>query len=452
MAGRSHLFAGLVPLLLLALVAQQLSASPAAGLEESAIPPDCPADVVLLLDGSTSISSSSWAALLNASVAFAAGLGISANGAHLGVVQFASSARVELVLSGDEAAAVALLRKLPQVGGGTNTASGLTTAAAQLLSKGRADAPAVIILITDGESNQGGDPVPVAASIKSNGTSIFGIAVGKDADIKQITAIASTPSTEYVFELDNYDKLASIVAALIAKTCVAVLTVDPSHGPPAGGTVVLVGGYGFTKSAADAGGACRFGGTSTEVVAFVNSSAVVCRSTPGTAGASVSVSFAADGTSFCPSAALFEYDGGGGGCPTPNCDGHGQCIANQCICDSGWTGPNCDQQGCPHDCCGHGTCDTKSGTCTCNEGYTGPDCCNQTVLCCQYCKPDPKKPGHYVPSSWMAECYLGFCDGRFPDVIVQSWQVNTTDGLEGCIFNIDPKTNRPCINDYGFCK
>lgn len=190
-------------------------------------------------------------------------------------------------------------------------------------------------------------------------------------------------------ELDDYAKLSSVVAALIAKTCVAVLTVQPSHGPKEGGTVVVVGGYGFSQSSnadhksssSSAAAACRFGSTASELVTFVNSTAVVCRTTAGDAGATVPVSYAADGVQFCASAAEYVYDGGGGGCPTPDCDGHGQCVNDQCFCDKGWSGPNCDEQSCPHDCCGHGTCDGASGTCTCNDGYAGPDCCNEVGGC-----------------------------------------------------------------------
>ena len=188
-------------------------------------------------------------------------------------------------------------------------------------------------------------------------------------------------ASEYVVELDDYAKLSSVVAALIAKTCVAVLTVEPSHGPKEGGTVVVVGGYGFSqsidRSSSSAAAACRFGSTSSELVAFVNDTSVVCRTTAGEPGATVPVSYAADGVAFCSSAANFAYDGGGGGCPSPDCDGHGQCVNDQCFCNEGWSGPNCDEQSCPHDCCGHGTCDGASGTCTCNDGYAGPDCCNE---------------------------------------------------------------------------
>ena len=366
-------------LLLLASAASAASSAASSSSSSSsaaaAPPPDCPADVVLLLDGSTSITSASWKSLVNASSSFAAAVGISADGAHIGVVQFASSSKLELALTGDLDKALAALHGLPQTGGGTNTASGLAMTGAQLFGAGgRLDAPKVVILITDGESNVGGDPVPVASALKANSTNIFGIGVGAGADMKQIAAIASLPSSDFVFELDDYSKLAGIIAKLIAKTCVAVLAVDPSHGPAAGGTVVVVSGYGFTQDNVVAAvtnsagsSACRFGGATTPVVLFVNSSAVVCRSAPGTPGVSVGVSFAADGASFCPSEAVFQYDGGSG-CPTADCDGHGQCVANQCICDDGWTGPNCDQHECPHDCCGHGTCDPKTGTCACSQG------------------------------------------------------------------------------------
>jgi len=40
------------------------------------------------------------------------------------------------------------------------------------------------------------------------------------------------------------------------------------------------------------------------------------------------------------------------GCPGKdgNCNGHGSCIAMECICFPGWQGFNCSEPECPNDC------------------------------------------------------------------------------------------------------
>ena len=62
-------------------------------------------------------------------------------------------------------------------------------------------------------------------------------------------------------------------------------------------------------------------------------------------------------------------------CPY-NCHEHGQCIHNQCKCDTHFVGVDCEQEPCS-DCATTGFCLKKSdGTevCKCNAGYLGVDC------------------------------------------------------------------------------
>ena len=61
-----------------------------------------------------------------------------------------------------------------------------------------------------------------------------------------------------------------------------------------------------------------------------------------------------------------------------NCDAEcslrGQILKGQCHCDVGWRGPLCDIPGCPGDgldCTGHGDCNTGTHICTCFNGWTG---------------------------------------------------------------------------------
>ena len=203
--------------------------------------PDCPADIVLILDGSSSISSSSWSQLVSACTTLVSELGVSSAGAHVGVVQFSSSSstKLELPLTGDEPTALAKIKALIQAGGSTDTAAGLELTETELAKRGRSDVVRVAILITDGESNAGSNPVAVADRMKQNQTSLFGIGVGSGADIKQIAQIASAPSSEFVFEVKDFFDLANIIASLVSKTCVGVTSVNPNHGPAAGLSLIF---------------------------------------------------------------------------------------------------------------------------------------------------------------------------------------------------------------------
>ena len=57
------------------------------------------------------------------------------------------------------------------------------------------------------------------------------------------------------------------------------------------------------------------------------------------------------------------------------CSGHGALIPRlgRCLCDSGWRGERCDENTCPAQCSGHGTC-SPHGQCTCDAGFSGEGC------------------------------------------------------------------------------
>ncbi|XP_045429087.1 neurogenic locus notch homolog protein 4 isoform X2 [Pipistrellus kuhlii] len=65
---------------------------------------------------------------------------------------------------------------------------------------------------------------------------------------------------------------------------------------------------------------------------------------------------------------------------------HGHCHRSACVCDEGWTGPECEAElgGCVSAPCAHGgTCHPQpSGyNCTCPAGYTGPACTEEVSAC-----------------------------------------------------------------------
>jgi len=81
------------------------------------------------------------------------------------------------------------------------------------------------------------------------------------------------------------------------------------------------------------------------------------------------------------------------------CSDHGQCRETKCVCHDGYGGHNCAvvTNNCANHCTGHGNC--MDGVCTCHAGYTGSDCSlvDTSISCAQNCS------GH------------GFCDTSNPD-------------------------------------
>jgi len=64
------------------------------------------------------------------------------------------------------------------------------------------------------------------------------------------------------------------------------------------------------------------------------------------------------------------------GC-TNFCSGRGDCVADKCVCDALFVGPDCSEVACPKDCSEHGDC--VGGLCLCEAGYVGDDC-SQSAL------------------------------------------------------------------------
>jgi hypothetical protein len=54
--------------------------------------------------------------------------------------------------------------------------------------------------------------------------------------------------------------------------------------------------------------------------------------------------------------------------------GQGNCWEGECVCNDGWTGPDCNTIQCPNSCSNHGVCLNATNTCLCDEGFFSNDC------------------------------------------------------------------------------
>ena len=134
--------------------------------------PSCAVDVVFILDGSSSITKADWAQDLAFITNATRALNVTADGTHIGIVQFGAPfgnirTSVESQLTGSLSSLLQSIPNIQQIQGSTPTGVGLEFAQLEVFSKsGRPSHPHVMVLITDGKSNLGVNPIQVATTLK----------------------------------------------------------------------------------------------------------------------------------------------------------------------------------------------------------------------------------------------------------------------------------------------
>jgi Mg-chelatase subunit ChlD len=173
------------------------------------------------------------ATLKTAANAFVDALAPSADGVHIGVVSFSTSATLDQELTGVEADIEAAINALAS-GGLTNLEDALLDAAAELASvRDRDDSivPDLIVLITDGapttSNSHAGEPqddpdhatdaAAAATAAKAAGIEIFVVGVGTTGATATYLegSIASTDPPEHYFDVATFGELEVILEALV---------------------------------------------------------------------------------------------------------------------------------------------------------------------------------------------------------------------------------------------
>ena len=179
--------------------------------------------IMFLLDASGSIGSSNFAIMrtvtADAAVLFAM------MGARVGVVRFSSGASVVVPLQ--EWQNTAQLRinieAIAFTGGSTNTAAGITTAASALGSEGIR----IIILFTDGLSNNPVAAINAADAAKQTGISIYAGGIGTGVSEEELNNLASDPPEDFRVSVAGFsvDAFNEEIAPLIRATCLSELII-----------------------------------------------------------------------------------------------------------------------------------------------------------------------------------------------------------------------------------
>ncbi|TEA23988.1 hypothetical protein DBR06_SOUSAS21910072, partial [Sousa chinensis] len=199
------------------------------------------ADIVFLLDGSSSIGRSNFREvrgfLEGLVLPFSGAAG--AQGVRFAAVQYSDDPRTEFGLDalGSGGDVIRAIREISYKGGNTRTGAAILHVADRVFlpQLARPGVPKVCILITDGKSQ---DLVDTAAQrLKGQGVKLFAVGI-KNADPEELKRIASQPTSDFFFFVNDFNILRTLLPLVSRRVCtsaggvpVALPSNDSTSGP-----------------------------------------------------------------------------------------------------------------------------------------------------------------------------------------------------------------------------
>ena len=177
-------------------------------------------DLIAVIDSSGSISPDDFETVKEFVLKFTSEFQIGPNRARFGVITFSNDARVNINL-GEINAAFEFRKAVNQIQfqpGLTNTAAAIELARQQFRQNGRQDTPHVLLVVTDGRSNDRDATLQAAANTRAHDIEVFTIGVGSNVDTDELNAVASDPDSKHVFLLADFS-FDSLLQPLAKRVC-----------------------------------------------------------------------------------------------------------------------------------------------------------------------------------------------------------------------------------------
>lgn len=178
-------------------------------------------DIVFMLDSSFSMHPHQFQQQLRFVANVVDHFEISENEVQVGILTFTHMVHANFHLNSflNKKTLKAAILEIPYIGGGTNTGGALHYGRTEMFSKkfgSRELAEKLIVVITDGISENQTKTDTEARLAKLSGIHIIAIGVGNEPKDRELRLIASDDS---VFKVDNFDALDTIVESLSQHTC-----------------------------------------------------------------------------------------------------------------------------------------------------------------------------------------------------------------------------------------
>jgi collagen type VI alpha len=184
----------------------------------------CPnqADVVFALDSSGSIEKENFDIMQGFVRDVIFGLNVDA-GTRIGIVQYSSEASIRFHLNQYATTTSALnALNLRFTGGTTNTAEALRIVRQSMFTPENGDRPEainVLLLLTDGKSDNRDQTWAEAVASRKAGINIITIGVGPSIGETELKGIATDPDEENVYIVKDFNALLGILGPLLTGTC-----------------------------------------------------------------------------------------------------------------------------------------------------------------------------------------------------------------------------------------
>ncbi|XP_037587861.1 collagen alpha-4(VI) chain-like isoform X2 [Cebus imitator] len=182
------------------------------------------ADVVFLVDSSTSIGPQNFQKVKNFLYSVVSGLDISSDRVRVGLAQYNDNIYPAFQLNPLKSMVLEQIQNLPYRTGGTNTGNALDFIRTNYLTEGSGSrakdrVSQIVILVTDGESN---DEVQEAADrLKEDGVVVYVVGINVQ-DVQELQKIASEPFEKFLFNIENFNILQDFSGSILQTLCSAV--------------------------------------------------------------------------------------------------------------------------------------------------------------------------------------------------------------------------------------
>jgi len=185
--------------------------------EPEATLPLASADVVFVIDGSTSIGEKSFVLGKNFIADYISGFNIGPEATRVGVITFGTNVTVNLELQDSGIIGldktVAKIKAIQLPGGGTKTGQGVKALTTLFQTQGRLGQPelkSVGFILTDGRSQE--PPGEYAKIARDLGIILYAIGIGEEINEDELISIAG--DKEKVFLIENFEQLADLKAKI----------------------------------------------------------------------------------------------------------------------------------------------------------------------------------------------------------------------------------------------
>ncbi|KAL3875072.1 hypothetical protein ACJMK2_038010 [Sinanodonta woodiana] len=195
------------------------------------------ADIVFILDSSSSEGSANFHKMLDFVTNFANQFSVGPNDVQIGLVTFSTYARNEFYLNSysDKMDLISKLQTVAYIGGNTATYMGLQYAHNYQFKPqhgARANATHIAIVMTDGQSNDMSRTITEAHGLQQSGVKVISVGIGSDLNQYELGNIASNRND--VHTVGSFDILHTIQADLKETACGN--KPEPTENPECGST------------------------------------------------------------------------------------------------------------------------------------------------------------------------------------------------------------------------